>query len=118
MPSQHSEIPEAVRPLVSVMSFPPSEKSVREANILAYVGRYVCRNIWRKVRDECKVYLRGKIDESNESKHFLTEIRYSDTKGEGLFVPTSSFLSMPQQMEEEFRRVFSQLFIWTMFNID
>ena len=106
IPSQCNELPEAVRSLLPVMSFPPSKMSLEERNILAYIGGFVCHKLWHKVCGECKVHLRRELDQTNESHHFLSMKSYADTKGEGLFVPSSELLSLMYEMEEEFRHVF------------
>ena len=109
IPSQCNELPEAVRSLLPVLSFPPSKMSLEERNILAYIGGFVCRKLWHKVCGECKVHLRGDLYQTNESHHFLSMKSYADIKGEGLFVPSSELLSLMYEMEEEFRHVFQSV---------
>ena len=72
------------------MSFPPSKMSLEDRNILAYIGGFACRKLGQKVCGACKVHLWGELDQTNESHHFVSMKSYAETKGEGVFVPSSS----------------------------
>ena len=93
-----NELPVSIQSLATCQPSEGEQLSLKEINVLTYIGGYTVKKIADKVCTSCKTKIRSVISDSDPNHDFLAAKNYADAKV-GLQVPSPILVDALKKME-------------------
>ena len=99
-----NELPVSIQSLATCQPSEGEQLSLKEMNVLTYIGGYIVKKIADKMYTSCKTKIRSVISDSDPNHDFLAAKNYADAKV-GLQVPNPILVDALKKMEVYIKQI-------------